>query len=285
MPRRLYWCSDDVFRGCILREALKEAGFKVLIPSGMAESGFIRRRGSGFPLKETSKALERKGCSDLTFIDKRFNIRGQGDIDLLAVKNSVGFVAEVKTRLIISTLPNIGKLKQMLAYHLGPPDLALEAWNKLFQGGKRGEYDSPASISELAREAVAAYLRIPENELVIGGVSISYLPGNLTEYAYELVKSTEEYLARCGIPAIASALVLAFPTMFNEKIIPTRIYMKCIGDGCSVLGLKGEFSISYEKCSRDKVYGCNGEPLEGNDRIARCNHYRKCFAYRLLRTR
>ena len=79
-------------------------------------------------------------------------------------------------------------------------------------------------------------------------------------------------------------MVIAYPAKFNERMVPTGIYMECVGDGCPLLGLKGEYVLSYDKCNRERIYGCEGEPLKGYGGIGRYNHYSKCFAYRLLRT-
>ncbi len=270
--RRLYWCGDDVFRACVLRLAMPQLGLRVLVPRGVTERGFARREGAGFSLGRVSRYLSSRGCSHLESIDREYGVKGSGDIDFAAEKDALLYAAEVKTRLIISRYTRIGVAREMLRYHLASPLEALAAWKRLEKTGvvKPG-YDNPASIAELARLAVAAYMALEPRQLVIGLATVSYAKPVLRD-AIGYVESTAGYLENCGLPVAGYAVLVVAPKEFTQDMLPSKILIKCYGDSCGKLSIPGNGAwtrIDWDKCPH--ALGCR-----------ECKYQRLCHAGKAL---
>jgi len=265
MPRRLYWCGDDIFRGCILREALKQAGLKVALPEGVTAKGYAAKRGSLYRLADATRLLAERGCRELAEIDATYNVKGLGDIDLAAwTRGNSLYTAEAKTRLIIRGLNSLQTLREMLEYHLAEPGRALQAWKRLeTRGLVKPGYDNPASIAELTRAAVAAYQKFKPQTLIVGIATVSYAKP-LLQTLKELAASTARYLQNCSIPVAGHAVIVFEPTGLNEDTIPVEATLYCHGDACNIIAAK-KHTINLHWTHCPQPLGCST-----------CNHRRKC---------
>ncbi len=272
MARKLYWCGDDVFRGCILRHTMPQLGLQVLIPKGVTEKGFVRKESSSFDLSRVTRYLRDRGCPHLDEIDKTYNVRGRGDIDFAAKKNELLYVAEVKTRLIISKYPRINIVREMLKYHLAAPPKALAAWKSLEKAGQvKPSYDNPASIAELTRLTTAAYTMIKPREMIIGMVTLSYAKPLLQDII-SYVADTVDYLKTCNLPITSYAVIVLKPEELTDEMLPRKLYIKCYGTGCDKLSIPDEgIHLDYDWNTCPQAIGCKY-----------CSYHRLCLEKKLL---
>ena len=283
MPIRPYWCANGVFRGCILREVFTALGASVLLPKAISKKGVASKKGAAFRLSEVSALLASRGCSELANVDRAKGVgTGTGDIDFAALfPSDVLYVAEVKTRIALKWVSKPDVLELMLQYHLDEPGKALEAWNRLERlGVVKPGYDNPASIPELTRLVVGAYLKAVKGELrcagscklVIGLVTLSYV-ARLVKEVTRFVANTYEYLKSCNLPVAGYATVILCPRLGND-LKPEMVEVACLGPSCKDLGLESAATVrlAWRSCPKGlRVLGC-GE----------CRYRRYCLSAGLL---
>ncbi len=267
--RRLFWCGDEGFRGCILRDIFTALGFRVLLPAGPpnVSTGKLPKRGSMFQLAKVASFLERKGGVEISRIDRTWNVAatGRGDIDLAVdLGQNIAYVAEVKTRLIPRSISHydIEKALLMLQYHLDEPNEAEKAWRRLVAAnivrppkpGRRGDYDNPASIAELTRAIVGFHLAHPTYKIVPGVATMCYI-APLLRNVIKYVDNTYRYLRKYDIPVEEPAIIVVYPDNLSDK--PSRVTLRCHGDSCHRLKLSDEknFEVSYHGCPN--YHGCS----------------------------
>ena len=268
---RLFWCGDDCFRGCVLRNMFGTA-YRVLIPSvpPNTSSGKLPKHGSIFPLIDATNLALSHGCSELELIDKTWNVsrNARGDIDLaIELSNDVALVAEVKTRLISQAMKRHGLeiAKLFLQYHLDEPSKANEAWSKLVQQGiinpysRNGRrYDNPASIAELVR-SVLGFMAMHSSryrKLVVGAVTLCNV-NPLRESVLEFLRRTRTFLERCGVSIAGHCLLIVTPDSFSG--IPKSLKLSCYGDGCKLLDavIDREYPMNKLLSGCPEYRGCN----------------------------
>jgi len=268
---RLFWCGDDCFRGCILRNVFNKE-FKVLIPvsTPSQRTKKLPKRGSTFLLHKASKLAHTYGCNELEEIDKEWCVsKGQGDIDFaVEISRDIAFVAEVKTRLIPMIVRRYGLeiAKLMLQYHLDEPKRANDAWKKLVKHGiikppsclehkRAGGYDKPSSIAELTRSVLGFLTTYRYSKVIVGAISMCFINPLLSD-VLEFVDNTRNYLKRCGVSVLGSCVIVIYPSDFND--IPKEVTLQCYGDGCEHLRLrKTTYSMNDLLLMCPEYHGCN----------------------------
>jgi hypothetical protein len=152
----------------------------------------------------------------------------------------------------------------MLQYHLDEPTQAEKAWETLYRQRKVStEYDNPASIAELTRSLAAAHIArstlCPDCNLIAGFITVSYTQPNLLKGVEQYLANTAGYLAKCGIPIKGYAITIISPCSLDEKGIPTKITLNCLGNSCNILGLAKpkHIDLAWKQCNRNLVLGCN----------------------------
>ena len=274
MPIRIpFWCGDSGFRGCILRRLFEAKGYQVIVPGSgpRRETGMLPKRGSQFSLADATRVFSENGLRELVAIDRKWNVspRGRGDIDFAAVKEELVFIAEAKTRLIPRSLKLHGPrdTRLMLQYHLDEPIGAEEAWEKLVEKGvvrppgtrsRRGGYDNPASIAELARTVAGFHTKYRHvyryREIVVGIATMCYAAPFLDDIK-KFLENTAIYLRRARLPVKPeTALIVVYPDTLQG--VPGKARAKCIGGACRDLGIVGDESIDpFTGCPEYR--GCN----------------------------
>lgn len=272
--RKLFWCGDESFRGCILRNIFTKLGFRVLLPTRPPNPSTkkLPKKGSTFQLAKVTEFLERRGGNEIGRVDRTWNVasNGKGDIDIAVdLGQGVAYVAEVKTRLIPRSISNHGieKTILMLQYHLDEPNGAEKAWQRLVAArivrppkpGRRGDYDNPASIAELTRAVVGFHLIRPNYKSIIPGVATMCYATPFIQDIFQYVTNTYRYLKYYGLPVEKPAVIVVYPDNFSG--IPSRVAIRCIGEGCHRLRLDPAktISFSFEALLRDcpNYHSCN----------------------------
>lgn len=218
--------------------------------------------------------LKEKGCPELLRIDRKWGIKpgSKGDIDILVSGDKAYLAAEVKTRLIPHSVTRWGfpVTKLMLQYHLDEPSLAERAWESLMRlgivvppkVGRRGSYDNPASISELARSVTASYLNYVAKthftSLIPSVITACYAKPFLNQIL-ESVGRTQKYLEMCGVPVEEPAVITVKPNIISTS--KDSLTTECYGGGCDnlntlienevIIDLHGECP-QYLSCDRCK---------------------------------
>ncbi len=224
----------------LLRRALGEAGYEVLVPRGPPSRRTLRapKAGAVYPVSEARAAYEAGGCRELGEIDSILGVgeRALVEVDVLARgPGGLAVVGEVKTRLaprILSRHPP-RVLEAFLAYHLDEPQAALEAWEWLeSRGAVSSLYDNPASVAELVREAGAAYRALSPRRMVLAAFLLC-TAAPLAGQVSGMVERAASYASRClGVP-VEPALVVLRPDAFIGT--PGSVTLECRGPGCGAL--------------------------------------------------
>ena len=227
-------------RGLILRGMLLDAGYTVYAPPGPpGRSLRPPKRGTLLSNDRVVDYLAARGCRELAGLDAR---RGLVEVDLAAAVGDVLLVGEVKTRLVprILSRRDLGVLLDFLRYHLAPPADALEAWERLASRRlvSRGGYDSPASISELTREAVAAHILWGGVGLHVGAWLLC-TARQVADAVWDMIASTGRYLSSCLEIEVEPYLVLMYPDRLDKP--PLTLRLDCRGSPCR--GLPGEARV------------------------------------------
>ncbi len=233
-------------RGVILPRLFEANGFRVYTEPG----GGCKPRRYAKSHARVAEVLAKRGCGEIASINEEYCVsRGTIDVDFAAYRGGALLVAEVKTRLVIREHGR-SYLLDMLRYHLSEPSDALEAWRRLEALGKvkprrcgepaRGEYDSPGSIAELIRSAIALYLLDPSlfqgRSVALTAVTMCYA----RPYANAMLGFVERaaaYLARCTGWHVEPAVILLEPdpSVFADGRLG-EVRVECRGSGCNLLG-------------------------------------------------
>jgi len=263
ISKKRYWCSDDFFRGCILRN-LFGTTFKVLLPllPPNAKTGKLPKRGTMYPLSKIFSLALSLRCTDIEgmFAEHRFLRKSLGDIDFaVEISKDVVLVAEVKTRLIPYTLSKYRRngldvLKLMLKYHLDEPREATSAWKELIQKGivklssnRTKGYDNPASIAELVKSVLGFTYRYGSRykSIIISAIMLCAVKPILHDVIM-FVENTYRYLRdNCGIDAVGYCLLIVSPEEINEDL--AKVSLACYGNACYYLDpvLSRTYEMSY----------------------------------------